>query len=109
VTPDQYFETEVLKDGAAQAKWQALGAHERRAISFRFFQIAIGPELRSRIKRLPDQVRPNGGRLQRFIMDMGFGEFAFAIPANRSGMVLIDFYVDEGLLQADLRCPAWHH
>jgi len=40
---------------------------------------------------------------------MGFGAFAFATPANKSGIVLIDFYVDMKLLKAEQRSPAWHH
>jgi hypothetical protein len=107
LVPNQFFETEVLKETAAQAKWRALRAYERRAIANAFFRIVISPELRSRIRRLPDQVRPNGRKLLRFILDLGFGEFAFAIPRNRSGiiLILIDFYVDAELLQADLTCP----
>jgi hypothetical protein len=53
----------------------------------------------------------NGRTLVRFILDLGFGEFAFAMPENRSSviLVLIDFYVDADLLQADVTCSAWMH
>jgi hypothetical protein len=106
--PDRFFETQVLKNDAVQGKWLSLSPHERRAICFKFLQIAVGPELRSRIQWLPDQIC-NGRRLQRFLMDMGFGEFAFAISERPSSMVLIDFYLDVELLRAELECPPWHH
>jgi hypothetical protein len=106
VTPDQFFET---KDGAAKAKWLALNADERRAVSFRFFQIVIGPELLSRIKRVPDQSCRNGRVFQRFLMDLDFVVFAFAIPDNCLCLILTDFSVDNNLLPAELRSTAWYH
>jgi hypothetical protein len=109
VSPDQFFETKILKDATARAEWNTLTLHDRRAISFRFFEIALSPDFRSRIEPLADQPRPNGRRILRFALHMGFGSFVFAMPLHKDVIALVDFHVDMNLLRAERSSPAWHH
>jgi hypothetical protein len=88
VPPDQFFEKKVLKDIAARAKWRTLSSHDRRAISFRFFEIVLSSGFRDRIELLAAQPRPNGKRLLRFVMHMGFGSFVFAMSLHNAAIVL---------------------
>jgi hypothetical protein len=107
--PSQYFETVVLREAAIEEKWQALTEQDRHAIAFRFFEIALRPDLRRWIRPLPAQMRQNGRRLHRFVMDMGFGCFVFAMPVGGCAIALIDFAVDMPLLNAYQLPQAWHN
>jgi hypothetical protein len=89
--PQTYFEG-MLKEPRAAAKWRGLSALERNLLEMQFVEAMLTPRIWTSVEWLPNQVLRSGTCYHRFVVDLGFGLFGFAIAARQaSPLILLDF------------------